>query len=98
MKKTAIASALALTASAGDVTVYGIVDMGLSVTHAAERATNGPRHDVSRWGVSAGYDLSLTKPTAFYVDAGYFEHREKEGAVVGTKSGSEMLAGIVHSF
>ena len=63
MKKPALAAALAataLTASAGSVTVYGVVDMGLSVTHADGGTTmemkSGMRNS-SRVGLRGTEDL-----------------------------------------
>ncbi|HBZ57531.1 MAG TPA: hypothetical protein DEO49_00050 [Sutterella sp.] len=64
----------------------------------AEEKTAADKFDVTRCGLSAGFDYNLSKTTHLYVDAGYF-HQKEETLKATTKShGSEFVMGMVHYF
>ena len=64
----------------------------------AEEKSAADKFDVTRYGLSVGYDYNLSKTTHLYVDAGYFHQKEEEQNKTTNSHGSELVLGMVHYF
>ncbi len=71
---------------------------GMLKAERAKEPTAADKFDVSRYGLSVGFDYNISKTTHLYVDAGYFHQKEETQKATTNSHGSEFVMGMVHYF